>query len=104
MSHEPGSMTEAMYYILVALTKSNHGYGLKTQIEEMSNGRVSMGPGTLYGVLKRMNQEGYIHLVEDDGKKKTYSLTEKGHQALVQEYRRLQELIEIGKDLESYIS
>lgn len=102
MGHETGVMTEAMYYVLVALTRQNHGYGLKNQIEEMSGGRVKMGPGTLYGVLKRLSQEHMILLVEDDGRKKTYEITQSGITALMAEYSRLKELTEIGKDLEGY--
>ena len=52
-------MTEATYYILLALMKPGHGYGMMQRIKELSGGRIEMGPGTLYGVLTRMtNQRG----------------------------------------------
>ena len=44
-------MTEAMYYLLLALTRPAHGYRLMQQVNEASGGRVRMGPGTLYGLL-----------------------------------------------------
>ena len=47
-------MTEAMYYILLALLRPGHGYGMMQRIKELSGGRLEMGPGTLYGVLSRM--------------------------------------------------
>ena len=53
-------MTEATYYILLALMKPGHGYGMMQRIKELSGGRIEMGPGTLYGVLTRMNKEGLI--------------------------------------------
>lgn len=49
-------MTEATYYILLALMKPGHGYGMMQRIKELSGGRIEMGPGTLYGVLTRMNK------------------------------------------------
>ena len=51
-------MTEAAYYILLALLKPGHGYGMMQRIRELSGGRLEMGPGTLYGVLSRMTREG----------------------------------------------
>ena len=56
MSSQP--MTEAMYYILLALLRPGYGYGMMQRIRELSGGRVDMGPGTLYGVLTRMKQDG----------------------------------------------
>ena len=48
-----GPMTEAMYYILLALLRPGHGYGMMQRIKELSSGRIIMGPGTLYGACKR---------------------------------------------------
>ena len=53
-----GPMTEAMYYVLLALHRPAHGYQLMQQIARASRGRVQMGPGTLYGVLT----VSYTHL------------------------------------------
>ena len=73
-------MTEATYYILLALMKPGHGYGMMQRIKELSGGRIEMGPGTLYGVLTRMNKEG--------------------QNALHLEYRRLKQLVTDGAILE----
>ena len=83
-----GPMTEAMYYVLLALHRPAHGYQLMQQIARASRGRVQMGPGTLYGVLTRMEKEGLIVLSENDGRRKTYLLTNAGMEALRAEYRR----------------
>jgi len=95
-----GPMTEAAYYILLALTKPGHGYGMMQRIKELSGGRIAMGPGTLYGVLTRMNKDGWIVLKEEDGRRKNYEITETGRQALQAEYSRLKMLVADGKILE----
>ena len=97
---EQGPMTEAMYYILLALLRPGHGYGMMQRIRELSGGRLVMGPGTLYGVLSRMNREGLIVLTGEDGRRKNYAITEAGKNALLLEYRRLKRLVEDGAMLE----
>ena len=93
-------MTEATYYILLALMKPRHGYGMMQRIKELSGGRIEMGPGTLYGVLTRMNKEGLIVLTGEDGRRKNYAITEEGKKALHLEYERLKQLVVDGAILE----
>jgi len=97
-THTP--MTEATYYILLALMTPGHGYGLMQQIKEISGGRIEMGPGTLYGVLTRMNKEGLIVLTGEDGRRKNYAITDEGKHALRLEYKRLKQLVHDGNILE----
>ena len=97
---EQAPMTEAMYYILLALLKPGHGYGMMRRIRELSGGRLEMGPGTLYGVLSRMNREGWIVLTGEEGRRKTYAITEAGRTALLAEYGRIKRLAADGKLLE----
>lgn len=97
---EQHPMTEAMYYILLALLKPGHGYGMMQRIRELSGGRLEMGPGTLYGVLSRMNREGWIVLTGEEGRRKTYTITEAGKNALLAEYGRIKRLAEDGRLLE----
>ena len=97
---EQHPMTEAMYYILLALLKPGHGYGMMQRIRELSGGRLEMGPGTLYGVLSRMNREGWIVLTGEEGRRKNYAITEAGKTALLAEYGRIKRLAEDGKILE----
>ena len=98
-------MTEAMFYILLALwDQPCHGYAIMQRIGQLSSGRIAMGPGTLYGVLTRMDKDGWIHLQEDRGsrgeeggrRRKVYCITQAGESALRQEYRRLQCKVEDG--------
>lgn len=92
-------MTEAMYYILLALLKPGHGYGMMQRIREISGGRIQMGPGTLYGVLNRMKKEGWIELESQDERRKTYAITKAGREALHNEYKRLALLVRDGAAL-----
>ncbi|MFS0575067.1 PadR family transcriptional regulator [Sporosarcina sp. 179-K 3D1 HS] len=100
VTYKGGPMTEAMYYVLLALLQPNHGYQLMQAIADVSRGRLQMGPGTLYGVLSRMQKDGLISLAEEDGRRKTYQITAAGEQALRAEYNRLQSLLRDGSLLE----
>ena len=97
---EQGPMTEAAYYILLSLLEPGHGYGMMQRIRELSGGRLEMGPGTLYGVLSRMNKEGLIVLTGEEGRRKNYAITEAGRDALLAEYARLKRLVADGRLLE----
>ncbi len=93
-------MTEAMYYILLALLRPGHGYGMMQRIKDLSGGRLEMGPGTLYGVLSRMNREGWIVLTGEEGRRKNYAITQAGKAALLTEYERIKRLAADGRLLE----
>ena len=97
---EQGPMTEAMYYILLALLRPGHGYGMMQRIKELSGGRLVMGPGTLYGVLSRMRADGWIVLTGEEGRRKNYAITDAGREALLTEYDRLKRLVADGNMLE----
>lgn len=97
---EQGPMTEAMYYILLSLLKPGHGYGMMQRIRELSGGRLIMGPGTLYGVLSRMNKEGLIVPAGEEGRRKNYAITPAGRSALLAEYARLKRMVADGDILE----
>ncbi len=96
-------MTEAEFYILLALTKPGHGYGMMQRIKEISGGRISMGPGTMYGVLTRMNKDGMIKLTEEKDRRKNYEITESGRRALLAEYRRLKQVVLDGNILDGEV-
>ncbi len=100
MPYQEGPMTEAMYYVLLALSKPTHGYQLMLDIKEISGGRIEMGPGTLYGVLTRLLKENLLRIKQDDGRRKTYELTIQGRIALKAEYERLKSMLKDGAFLE----
>ena len=97
---EQQPMTEAAYYILLALLHPGHGYGMMQRIRELSGGRLVMGPGTLYGVLSRMSREGLIVLTGEVDRRKTYAITDQGREVLRREYDRLRHMVEDGKIME----
>lgn len=94
-STERGALTEAVYYILLALSSPRHGYGIMQFIREISKERVNLGPGTLYGAINTMLTKGWIRALstESDSRKKEYEITEIGQQVLLGEIDRLRELI-----------
>ena len=92
-------MSEAMYYILLALLHPVHGYGVMQRVRELSGGRLVLGPGTLYGILTRMHMQGIsAWRVRRAGR--GYAITEAGTQALLEEYRRLKTMVQDGNILE----
>lgn len=92
------ALTEAVYYILLSLIKPMHGYGIMQNVEQLSNGRVRLAAGTLYGAINTLLEKGWIISLpgEKDSRKKEYQITEQGKQMLESELLRLRELIENG--------
>lgn len=96
-------LTEAFYYILLTLRKPNHGYGITQEIEQLTNGRVQLGAGTLYGALQTLQKRDWIQIFSEDEssrKKKEYIITDAGKQAFAKEKERLEELVTNGKLME----
>ena len=87
------TLSEPMYYILLALAKPMHGYEIMSTVSSLTDGRLKVGPGTLYALLARFEKDGTILLADDDGRRKTYVLTDKGRELLDREYIRLKDLI-----------
>ena len=102
MARQPlKSLTESMFYVLLALWRQERcGTEIAAYVRQLTEGRAALGPGTLYGVLSRMNREGLIVLTGEDGRRKNYAITEAGKNALLLEYRRLKQLVEDGAILE----
>jgi DNA-binding PadR family transcriptional regulator len=90
-------LTEAAYYVLISLNKPRHGYRIMQHVEELTNGRIKIGAGTMYGNLSRMEKEGLINSVAEEDRKKIYELSEKGKIVLKLELARLEELLNHSK-------
>ena len=92
-------LTEATYYILLSLHTPQHGYGIMQKAEVMSEGRVKLAAGTLYGALNGLCDKGWIIQlpVENGSRRKEYCLTEKGRHVLKNELKRLRQLVENGE-------
>ncbi len=84
------TLTEQMFYVLLALRQERHGYGVMGAITELTRGRVTVGAGTLYALLERFERDGLICLTNTENNRKYYRLTPEGERTLQAEYRRLQ--------------
>ena len=95
----------AWYHLLLALTEGErHGYALMQDVREESGGRVRLGPGTLYGALKRLLELGFVvesgHRPDpllDDERRRYYRLTPMGRRALAAEAARHLRLVELAR-------
>ena len=87
------ALTQPMYYVLLSLKESRHGYEIMQYIDELTDGRVKVGPGTLYSLLARFEEDDYIEMVSEKDNKKTYVITSKGNRLLNGEIRRLKSLL-----------
>lgn len=90
-------LTQATYYILIALTEPLHGYGIMQKVEEISSGEVTLGPGTLYGALSKLEKDGVITKLQGDGRRKTYRLSGFGKEIVQLEYQRMTKTIEASR-------
>ena len=92
----------SVFHILLALgAEEQHGYAIMQRVEEITDGSVSMGPGTLYGSIKRMLAEGLIEETEarpdpalDDERRRYYRVTADGARARAIETARMETLLQ----------
>ncbi|MCQ2161163.1 MAG: PadR family transcriptional regulator [Bacteroidales bacterium] len=101
MKNTNTALTEAIYYILLALQEPLHGYGIMQKTSMLSSGRLSLSAGTLYGAISNLLDKGWIapcgESSDSEGRKKMYLNTEAGNQVLRAEFERLEELVDNGK-------
>lgn len=87
-------LTESMFYVLMALRHQPMcGIDIASCIEARSGGRIRIGPATLYTILGKFEKEKYIREIEVEGRKRTYSITNKGMAAYGAELERLHRCI-----------
>ena len=91
MGHkERGPLTEPMFYVLMSFLKQDMcGIDITQFVETRTRGRVKLGPGTLYTLLAKFQEEELICEVSVEGRKRTYRLTTKGRAAYYEELDRL---------------
>ena len=98
-------LTPAVFHILLALTDGErHGYAIMQEVAESTNGRIKMGPGTLYGTIKRLLEAGLIEesdrrpdAKEDDERRRYYCLTGAGQRVVEAEAARYNEMVKLVK-------
>jgi DNA-binding PadR family transcriptional regulator len=97
-------LTQPVFNILLALADGEkHGYGIMQEIEANTGGRLRLGPGTLYGSIKRMLEDGWIEESDerpdpahDDERRRYYRLTEFGQRVAAAEATRMEELVRLA--------
>lgn len=101
MNNSNNALTEAVYYILLALTTPLHGYGIMQRTAELSSGRLVISAGTLYGALSTLMEKGWIKQLDivADSRRKEYQITAVGREVLEQELARLEELVANGEKI-----
>lgn len=113
MTHNPNilenlPLTESTFFIMLCLSPGPlHGYAIMKDVERISNQRLKLSTGTLYGVLKRLLNKGWIERIEntsDQGSttaharpRKSYALTDLGRSVLNAEAQRLNTLVQLVK-------
>ncbi|MGA8223889.1 MAG: PadR family transcriptional regulator [Candidatus Acidiferrales bacterium] len=103
---EQSPLTPAMFHVLLALVDEEmHGYAILKEVERRTGGKVRLSAGTLYGIIKRLNGEGWIAESSrrpaaglDDERRRYYRLTEQGRSIAVAEARRLEELVAMARN------
>jgi DNA-binding PadR family transcriptional regulator len=93
-------LTEPVVLVLMSLAgRPQHGYSILKDIESMSDGRVQLSTGTLYGALQRLLDDGWIERVEEDNAprdRRTYRLTSRGRRNLQMEIERMRHLTKLA--------
>lgn len=97
-------LSEAVFQILLALAdEDRHGYGILQEVDERTDGRVRLGPGTLYGAIKRLREQGIVAEVESgpvlegDERRRYYRLTPFGREVAMLEAKRFERLVETAR-------
>ncbi len=104
-SSAPPALTPAVFHILLALADGEkHGYAIMKDVEVQTAGQIKMGPGTLYGSIKRMLAAGLIRESgerpapdQDDERRRYYRLTGVGQEMVSAESRRLEKAVQAAR-------
>ena len=91
------TLTEPMFYILLCLRKEVCGIDIMAMVSVISNGRVSIGPGTLYAMLQKFEDNEIIEKTREENRKKWYLITDAGKQMLEDELKRLESMLSDAK-------
>ena len=93
------TLTEPMCYVLMSFLKRDMcGTEITEFVDQKTRGRVKLGPGTLYTLLAKFQDENLIRETEVEGRKRTYSLTDKGREAFQEELARLRACVNDGEE------
>ena len=95
-----GALTEVTFLILLAFYTPRHGYAVMQFIEDKTDGRLTLGAGTLYGAITTLLQKGWIEPSgEDDDRKKVYVITKLGKEIVVKEKQRIEKINAVASEI-----
>ena len=93
-------LTETTYYILLSLLEPAHGYIMMQKVEELSDQKVKIAAGTMYGAIENLLKQQLIESVKStDKRRKTYTITEKGLAVLRLDCKRLKQIVHVTEQL-----
>ena len=95
-------LTETTFYVLISLLEPLHGYGIMQKVIKLSNGRIHLAPGTLYGALSNLVDAKLIvpeDSHESSPRRKVYHITAPGKELIRYEVKRLEEMVKNGRSL-----
>ena len=94
-------LTETTFYIMIALKEPSHGYAVMQKVEELSDGKVRIAAGTMYGAIDNLLKQKLIENVpSDDKRRKLYKLSENGIEVIKLEIERLKHLVKVAEYIE----
>lgn len=105
---DPGALLPlrpSVFHILLALSDGDlHGYGIMQEVAEHTSGQINLGPGTLYGAIKRLLSDGLIVEADerpdpelDDERRRYYRLTDFGQKVLRAEVQRISKMVSVAQ-------
>ncbi|MBO6053925.1 MAG: helix-turn-helix transcriptional regulator [Oscillospiraceae bacterium] len=98
-----GVMTESMFYTIMAFHSGPRcGTEISDFVERLTDGRVQLGPGTLYTILSKFQEVGYLREIAVEGRKRTYELTREGQTAYRNEILRLNQCLKDAGRMETF--
>jgi DNA-binding PadR family transcriptional regulator len=92
-------LSETTFYAMLSLIQPMHGYAIMQNVEQVSQGFVRLGPGTIYGILATLESQGLIRVDSEEERRKCYRLTAKGRQVLREQIRRLEIMSENARQI-----
>ncbi len=92
-------MTETMFFILGALREEQHGYGIMQYVARLTNDRITLGAGTIYSSISKLEKDGLIVQTKEENRQKKYLITEEGKTILEEEVHRILELAVVAKSI-----
>lgn len=87
------TLTEQMFYILLTLQEERCGADVMALVSQITQGRVAVGPGTLYHLLEDFRSAGMIQQTKVEGRRRSYVITQKGRDRLSEERQRLEAML-----------